>query len=195
MQRTRKCYVCKKELDEFEGCIIPYSRPATYDFPLAAGGVRLYCEECYKEAIKETATEVIRTKEEYEELRKIPFQDIKKSDEQYNHIQDKIKAYKDRNITIRSIGNVSTGQNVTVVGQICSNITTKEIIKPDRMLKISYCQIKDDTGEITLILWNLMGDKIQSGEVYRIDDGYIQEFGGKKQITLGHSGTIEKISL
>ena len=57
MERVRKCKTCGKELDYFEGCQIPVYFPPSVSFPMPSGGVELYCEKCYKDAIGETVLE------------------------------------------------------------------------------------------------------------------------------------------
>ncbi len=177
MERIRKCKNCRKELGEFEGFQIPIYIPARPSFPLPSGGVELYCEKCYKDTIGETFLE-----------------EEKKSIRKEKDLSSKFQVLRKKEPKIVSINDVKLGTNVTIIGIIESDIQHKEIVKEDRTLKMSSCKIKDDTGKLILILWNDMANKVENNKVYKVQ-GYIQEFNGKKQITLGYKGKIEELSV
>ena len=177
MERIRKCKNCGKELDYFEGCQIPVFIPASPSFPLPSGGVELYCEKCYKDAIGETFLE-----------------EEKISNKKENNLYDKFQVLRKKEPKIASINDAKLGTNVTIIGIIDSDIQHTEIVKEGRTLKMSSCKIKDDTGNLILILWNDMTNKVENDKVYKVQ-GYIQEFNGRKQITLGYKGKIEELMI
>ncbi len=53
--------------------------------------------------------------------------------------------------------------------------------------------LKDETGEINLCLWKEQVNAIAPGDQIEIENAKVQEFMGKKQLTLGSKGTIKII--
>lgn len=171
--RIRKCVACKKELDELEGCTLPVEMPATPSFNMPSGGVELYCESCYADVIGETALKEERTRAKLNPKSISPLEKLRN--------QNKAASY---------ISHVRTGDNVTIIGFVVSTIFHKDF--PDRKLKMASCDVEDETAKIKLILWNDMVNAVETGKSYRIE-GFVQEYDGKKQITLGYKGKIQEI--
>lgn len=55
-------------------------------------------------------------------------------------------------------------------------------------------KIKDDSGEITLTLWNDEIEKVNVGNKIKIFNGYVNEWQGILQLTVGKFGKLEIIS-
>src|SRR3989344_9484403 len=119
MERVRKCKTCGKELDYFEGCQIPVYFPPSVSFPMPSGGVELYCEKCYKDAIGETVLE----------------EQLKISKTGKNLFAKLHYLRKKEPKTIIPINDTKVGTNTTIIGIIDSNIEHKEIIKNDQTLR------------------------------------------------------------
>jgi len=60
--------------------------------------------------------------------------------------------------------------------------------------RVSDCTLEDDTGTITLSLWNDDIDKVVSGNTVRIKNGYTRSFRGDVQLNVGRYGTLEVVS-
>jgi replication factor A1 len=58
---------------------------------------------------------------------------------------------------------------------------------------VCNCAAKDDTGEISLSLWNEQCDTVNEGDKIIIKDGWCNEYKGQLQISTGKKGKIEKI--
>jgi ssDNA-binding replication factor A large subunit len=58
--------------------------------------------------------------------------------------------------------------------------------------KVRNGVLKDDTGEIALVLWGAEIDLVAEGERVSIVDGWVSEFRGKPQVSLGRTGRLEK---
>ena len=52
---------------------------------------------------------------------------------------------------------------------------------------------KDDTGEVTITLWNDQIDKVKVGDKIEIKNGYVGEWQNEKQLSTGKFGTLEVI--
>ena len=66
----------------------------------------------------------------------------------------------------------------------------REINKNGRTLKVANCTLRDDSGTITLVLWNENIDKVTEGCTVVISNGYVNTWQDKPQLTLGKFGTI-----
>ncbi|MBS3112147.1 DNA-binding protein [Candidatus Woesearchaeota archaeon] len=69
----------------------------------------------------------------------------------------------------------------------------KEFTKFGKIGRVANATIKDDTGKIKLTLWNDEIDKIKAGSKIKIQNGYVNEWQGEKQITAGRFGSIDLI--
>ena len=54
--------------------------------------------------------------------------------------------------------------------------------------------LKDGTGEIVLVLWGKDVELVTEGEKVRIVDGWVKDYRGRPQISLGRSGKLEKLA-
>lgn len=55
-------------------------------------------------------------------------------------------------------------------------------------------KLKDHTGEITLVLWGSEVDLVGVGDRVRITEGWVKDYQGRPQISLGRTGKLEKLS-
>jgi len=53
--------------------------------------------------------------------------------------------------------------------------------------------LQDDSGVITLTLWNEQADEFQVGDNVKVSNGYVNEWQGEKQLTAGKFGKLEKV--
>jgi|TARA_Y100000310_G_scaffold167610_2_gene167535 ssDNA-binding replication factor A large subunit len=83
--------------------------------------------------------------------------------------------------------------NIEVEGEITSKEEARTFEKFGKEGKVCNAKLKDDTGEITLTLWNEQADEFQVGDKIKIINGYVGEFQGDKQLTAGKFGKIEKV--
>lgn len=58
--------------------------------------------------------------------------------------------------------------------------------------KVRNGLLKDETGEIALVLWGSEIELVAEGERVAIIDGWVSEFRGRPQISLGRTGRLEK---
>lgn len=84
----------------------------------------------------------------------------------------------------------SGSSKVEIECEIVSIDTTREINKYGRMLRVANATIKDDSGTMTLTLWNEDIDKVKAGDRIKIENGYVNEFQNKLQLTRGKFGTL-----
>ena len=90
------------------------------------------------------------------------------------------------------ISDLQTGQGrVDVEAEVKSIEPARSFNKFGRELKVANAIIFDDSGEIKLTLWNEDIDKIKQGSKVKINNGYVNEFQGEKQLTAGKFGKLE----
>lgn len=92
------------------------------------------------------------------------------------------------------ISDLSAGTgNVEIEAEVVEVETPREINKMGKMLRVANATIKDDSGTITLVLWNDEIDKVQPGNVVKISNGYVNSWKDKMQLTLGKFGKMQVV--
>ncbi len=56
--------------------------------------------------------------------------------------------------------------------------------------KVCNCKIEDDSGEITLVLWDDQVDKLEEGDTVKLQNPYVREWNGQLQLNLGKFGKL-----
>jgi len=80
--------------------------------------------------------------------------------------------------------------SVTLEAEVVSLDSVREINKYGRNLKVGNVTIKDDSGSVTLVLWNDQNDSVKVGNKIKIENGYVNEWQGVPQLTLGKFGKL-----
>ena len=57
--------------------------------------------------------------------------------------------------------------------------------------RVANAKVKDDTGEVTLTLWNEQCDQVKVGDVVTIHNGWVSEYRGELQLGTGKFGSLE----
>ncbi|HID18105.1 TPA: DNA-binding protein [Candidatus Bathyarchaeota archaeon] len=60
-----------------------------------------------------------------------------------------------------------------------------------RMNRVATAILTDDTGEINLTLWNEQIDAVKPENIIRVENGYVTEFRGQKQLNIGRYGSLK----
>ena len=83
--------------------------------------------------------------------------------------------------------------NVNVSGEITEKEEARDVItKFGKKLRVASAKLKDDSGEITLSLWNDDADKFAVGDKVKIENGWVSEFKSNPQLSAGKFGKIIK---
>ena len=56
--------------------------------------------------------------------------------------------------------------------------------------RVADATIEDETGTITLTLWNEQVDQVNVGDRVKIENGYIKSFRGELQLNSGKYGSL-----
>jgi replication factor A1 len=58
--------------------------------------------------------------------------------------------------------------------------------------KVRNGTLKDGTGEISLVLWGDEVELVAEGDKVRIVEGWVKDYKGRPQVSLGRTGKLEK---
>jgi len=58
--------------------------------------------------------------------------------------------------------------------------------------KVRNGTLKDGTGEISLVLWGDEVELVTEGDKVRIVEGWVKDYKGRPQVSLGKVGRVEK---
>ncbi|MFC2154778.1 OB-fold nucleic acid binding domain-containing protein [Candidatus Altiarchaeota archaeon] len=53
---------------------------------------------------------------------------------------------------------------------------------------------KDDTGEVSITLWNEQTDQVKIGDKVRIENGWVKDYRGELQVSSGKFGKLSVVS-
>ena len=84
-------------------------------------------------------------------------------------------------------------KDVNIVLEITEKGEVREFEKFGRTGRVCNAKAKDDSGEISLTLWNEQIDQVNAGDKVKITKGYVGEWQGEKQLSTGKFGTLEVV--
>lgn len=92
------------------------------------------------------------------------------------------------------IKDLEPGQGkVEVEAQIIEMSNIREFEKFGRTGRVCNVVIKDDSGKIQLTLWDEQIDNFLVNDTIKVSNGYVKEWQGEKQLSVGKYGKIEKV--
>ncbi len=84
-------------------------------------------------------------------------------------------------------------KNVEVEAEVLEVGPSKEFSRMGKPGKVGQATIKDETGEISLTLWNEQCDEVKVGDKIRVSGAKTTEWQGKLQLSTTFNGEISKI--
>ncbi len=84
--------------------------------------------------------------------------------------------------------------NIDLVVEVVTKETPRTFEKFGKKGKVCNAKVKDDSGEITLTLWNDDADKVSIGDKLHVQNGWCSEYKGEKQLSAGKFGKIDIVS-
>jgi len=88
------------------------------------------------------------------------------------------------------IGGLQANQNATIEATITAISPVRDVTTSRGPSQVADATLKDDTGTITLTLWGEDTRRYSVGQRIRITDGWVKDYRGKLQISMGRSGKI-----
>jgi replication factor A1 len=81
--------------------------------------------------------------------------------------------------------------NVNIELTISEKSEPREFEKFGKTGRVCNCVGRDDTGKISLTLWNDDVDKVNIGDKVKITNGWVGEYQGELQLSTGKFGKLE----
>lgn len=91
------------------------------------------------------------------------------------------------------IGSLRANSNATIDATITAISAVRDVTTSRGPSQVADATLKDETGEITLTLWGDDTKRYSVGQKIRITDGWVKDYRGKLQISMGRSGRISTI--
>ena len=82
---------------------------------------------------------------------------------------------------------------VDVTVEVVDKGSIREFEKFGKSGRVCNAKVRDETGEISMTLWNDDIDKVNVGDRIHIVNGYVSEWQGEKQLSTGKFGSIEVV--
>lgn len=83
---------------------------------------------------------------------------------------------------------------VEIQAEVTEKEEPREFEKFGKKGRVCNAVIKDDSGSVKLTLWNEQVDSVNIGDVVKIQNGWVGEWQGEKQLTTGKFGKLEVVS-
>jgi replication factor A1 len=91
------------------------------------------------------------------------------------------------------ISDLRPGRLATIEATVAKLEPTREIEQRlGGKKKVRDAILKDGTGEISFVLWGDEVELVAEGDAVRVVDGWVKEYKGRPQISLGRTGRVQK---
>jgi replication factor A1 len=91
------------------------------------------------------------------------------------------------------IATLKANANANIDATITEISAPREVSTSRGPSRVADATLQDETGTITLTLWGDDIAKYSVGQKVRITDGWVKDFRGKLQVSMGRSGRIATI--
>ncbi len=92
------------------------------------------------------------------------------------------------------IATLQANANANVEGKITAISPIRQVNSMRGPSQVADATLQDESGSIGLTLWGADATKYQVGQRIKVVDGWVKEYRGKLQLSLGRSGRIEVLS-
>jgi replication factor A1 len=89
-----------------------------------------------------------------------------------------------------SIASLKPNSNGTIDGTITAISAAREVTTSRGPSRVADATVQDETGTIQLTLWGNDIQRFSIGQKIHLVDGWVKDYRGKLQISLGRSGRI-----
>ncbi len=85
-------------------------------------------------------------------------------------------------------------KKVNVEAEVVEKSPVKEFTRFGNPGRVATAIIEDDSGQTQLTLWDDQIDQVNVGDKISIENGYVKEWQGEKQLNIGRYGTMKIIN-
>ncbi|MCI4351160.1 MAG: OB-fold nucleic acid binding domain-containing protein [Thermoplasmata archaeon] len=91
------------------------------------------------------------------------------------------------------IATLRANMNATFQATITAVSAPRDVTTSRGASQVADATLQDETGTITLTLWGDDTKTYSVGQKVQITDGWVKDFRGKLQVSMGRSGTIKVV--
>lgn len=88
------------------------------------------------------------------------------------------------------ISSLRPNANANIEATITAISPARHVVTSRGPSDVADATLQDDTGSITFTLWGADVTKYKVGQRVKISDGWVKEYRGKLQLSLGRSGSV-----
>ena len=86
-------------------------------------------------------------------------------------------------------------KSVNLKGKIVEISEPRDVVsKTGNALRVATAALSDESGKIILSLWNEQIDMVGVNDLVQIENGYVTEYQGIKQLNIGRYGNIQVLT-
>jgi len=89
------------------------------------------------------------------------------------------------------IATLRANSNATIEATVTAVSPARDVTTSRGPSRVADATLQDETGTITLTLWGDDVSRYSVGQKVKITDGWVKDFRGKLQVSMGRSGKIE----
>ena len=89
-----------------------------------------------------------------------------------------------------SIASLRANSNANIEATITAISAVRDVTTSRGPSQVADATLQDDSGTITLTLWGEETKKYTVGQKIRVTDGWVKDFRGKLQVSMGRSGRV-----
>ncbi|MCD6511501.1 MAG: DNA-binding protein [Thaumarchaeota archaeon] len=91
------------------------------------------------------------------------------------------------------VSDLRTGMNRVDIEGVVTDLSEPRVVNLRRggTARVMDCTFQDDTGSITLTLWEENIDKVKEGSKIRVENGYVSSFRGEPRLNVGRYGRLK----
>ncbi len=88
------------------------------------------------------------------------------------------------------IGSLRANANANIEATITAISPARHVVTSRGPSDVADATLQDESGSITFTLWGADVNKYKVGQKVKISDGWVKEYRGKLQLSLGRSGSV-----
>lgn len=89
-----------------------------------------------------------------------------------------------------SIASLRANSNANIEATITAISPVRDVTTSRGPSQVADATLQDESGTITLTLWGEETKKYSVGQKVKVTDGWVKDFRGKLQVSMGRSGRV-----
>ena len=81
-------------------------------------------------------------------------------------------------------------RNVNITATVTQKEEPREVNTRNGVMKVANAVIEDDSGSMKLTLWGDETEKVSQGAKIKIENGFVKEWNGEIQLSVGKFGKL-----